>query len=91
MAAVPPNPENSGHAFEIVASLKPVLEVTDFQFYVEPLTGDDGALTGAKFELSHPTWPGTLRLKLDRLTLVELGTGVLALVDSFDKREGGEQ
>ena len=69
---------------------KPYLTVTDFHHALLPRTDEQtGELVGVELWLSHPAWPAALRLLCGRLFAVELGAGILALVDSHDKPDDG--
>jgi hypothetical protein len=74
---------------ELVSYRKPALELYDFQFRAEPVL-DAGELVGIALELAHPSWPASVRMMLGRLEAVELGTGLLALVDSHESPKGGD-
>ena len=69
---------------------KPWLTVTDFRHEVRPrLDEQTGELVGLELWLHHPGWPVAVKLLLARLYAVELATGILAFVESYDEPDDG--
>lgn len=88
------NDENAGGQVvevEFSSYRKPVLELYDFGFRLEPRRDEQtGELVGVALELGHPADDAGRRYLFARLVAVELATGILSLVDSHDQTKGGD-
>lgn len=71
---------------------KPFLTVTDFRHEVRPILDEQtGELVALDLWVHHPAWPVAVCLKLGRLYAVELGTGIVAFVESYDQPDHGPE